>query len=119
MNRHCLPALVLCALAAPALAAGSPPGGAPSSGVYPVQEGFVDAGGVLVYYQSLGRGEPLVVLHGGPGGRPATSSPTRCRRCRTTGLTSSTSPGRAPPRRRGTARAYRSETRAEEAGPDR
>lgn len=67
MNRHCLPALVLCALAAPALAAGSPPGGAPSSGVYPVQEGFVDAGGVLIYYQSLGKGEPLVVLHGGPG----------------------------------------------------
>ena len=67
MNRQSLLALVLCALAAPALAAGSPPSSPPSSGVYPVQEGFVDAGGVLVYYQSLGRGEPLVVLHGGPG----------------------------------------------------
>ncbi|HEX3556320.1 MAG TPA: proline iminopeptidase-family hydrolase [Thermoanaerobaculia bacterium] len=67
MNRHRLLPFVLCALAVPALAAGSPPGGASSSGVYPVQEGFVDAGGVLIYYQSLGRGEPLVVLHGGPG----------------------------------------------------
>lgn len=41
------------------------PGSAP--GVFPVQEGFVDAGGVLIYYKALGIGEPLVVLHGGPG----------------------------------------------------
>jgi proline iminopeptidase len=67
VNRHRLFPLVLCALAVPAFAAGSPPGGPQSAGVYPVQEGFVDAGGVLIYYQSLGRGEPLVVLHGGPG----------------------------------------------------
>jgi proline iminopeptidase len=32
-----------------------------------MQEGFVDAGGVLIYYKSLGSGAPLLALHGGPG----------------------------------------------------
>ena len=31
------------------------------------REGFVDAGGVLIYYASFGQGRPLVILHGGPG----------------------------------------------------
>lgn len=35
--------------------------------VYPVQDGFVDANGVMIYYTTLGRGEPLLILHGGPG----------------------------------------------------
>jgi proline iminopeptidase len=35
--------------------------------VYPQQEGFVDAHGVLIYYLSLGNGSPLVIVHGGPG----------------------------------------------------
>ncbi len=35
--------------------------------VYPVHEGFVDANGVLIYYKSLGTGDPLVIVHGGPG----------------------------------------------------
>jgi proline iminopeptidase len=35
--------------------------------VYDVQEKYVDAGGVLIYTVSFGRGAPLVVLHGGPG----------------------------------------------------
>src|SRR5271170_2594779 len=39
---------------------------APSS-VYQIQEGYVDAHGVLIYYTTFGRGEPLVILHGGPG----------------------------------------------------
>ena len=34
---------------------------------YPVEEQFVDANGVLIYTVSMGRGTPLVVLHGGPG----------------------------------------------------
>ena len=38
-----------------------------SSTVYQVEQGFVDAGGVMIYYEALGSGEPLVVLHGGPG----------------------------------------------------
>jgi proline iminopeptidase len=35
--------------------------------VYPQQDGFVDAHGVLIYYVSFGKGSPLVVVHGGPG----------------------------------------------------
>ena len=34
---------------------------------YPIEAGFIDAHGVLIYYESLGRGTPLVILHGGPG----------------------------------------------------
>ena len=30
-------------------------------------QGFVDANGVLIYYKAVGRGAPLLVLHGGPG----------------------------------------------------
>jgi proline iminopeptidase len=40
---------------------------APAAGVYAVEERFVDAGGVLIYTKSFGRGAPLVLLHGGPG----------------------------------------------------
>ena len=39
----------------------------PRAPVYPIQEGYVDAHGVLIYYTTLGRGEPLVIVHGGPG----------------------------------------------------
>jgi proline iminopeptidase len=41
--------------------------GGQTAGVYEMQEGFVDAHGVLIYYKSIGRGTPLVILHGGPG----------------------------------------------------
>jgi len=34
---------------------------------YAVQEGFVDANGVMIYYTALGHGAPLMVVHGGPG----------------------------------------------------
>ena len=34
---------------------------------YPLQEGFVDANGVFIYYTVLGHGTPLMILHGGPG----------------------------------------------------
>jgi proline iminopeptidase len=37
------------------------------SAIYPQQEGYIDAHGVLIYYTTLGTGSPLVVLHGGPG----------------------------------------------------
>src|SRR6185369_10276894 len=37
------------------------------SNVYPMQEGFVDANGVLIYYAALGKGDPLMIVHGGPG----------------------------------------------------
>ena len=35
--------------------------------VYPIEEAFVDAHGAMIYYKALGKGPPLVVLHGGPG----------------------------------------------------
>jgi proline iminopeptidase len=34
---------------------------------YPIEAGFIDAHGVLIYYELLGRGTPLVILHGDPG----------------------------------------------------
>jgi len=34
---------------------------------YPLQDGFVDAHGILIYYQTLGQGAPLMIVHGGPG----------------------------------------------------
>jgi proline iminopeptidase len=37
------------------------------SAVYPIEEGYVDAHGVLIYYTTMGRGTPLVIVHGGPG----------------------------------------------------
>src|SRR5258708_23308155 len=39
----------------------------PTPSTYPLQGGFVDAHGVLLYYKTVGRGRPLLILHGGPG----------------------------------------------------
>jgi proline iminopeptidase len=33
-----------------------------------IDEGYVDAQGVFIYYKSFGSGPPLLILHGGPGG---------------------------------------------------
>jgi proline iminopeptidase len=52
---------LILALAAAGAAAQTP------SSVYPVQQGYVDAHGVLIYYTEFGQGQPLVVVHGGPG----------------------------------------------------
>ena len=38
-----------------------------SASVYPIHEGYVDAHGVMIYYEMIGRGAPLMILHGGPG----------------------------------------------------
>jgi proline iminopeptidase len=38
-----------------------------TANVYPIQEGYVDANGVLIYYQTIGQGAPLMIVHGGPG----------------------------------------------------
>ena len=40
---------------------------AAQANVYPLQEGFVDAQGVLIYYKVIGHGAPLMIVHGGPG----------------------------------------------------
>jgi proline iminopeptidase len=37
------------------------------SNLYPLQEGFVDSHGALIYYKSVGHGAPLMIVHGGPG----------------------------------------------------
>jgi proline iminopeptidase len=34
---------------------------------YPIQEGYIDSSGVLIYYATIGRGAPIVIVHGGPG----------------------------------------------------
>jgi len=34
---------------------------------YPMHEGFIDAHGVMIYYMTVGRGAPLMIVHGGPG----------------------------------------------------
>ena len=39
----------------------------PNANVYKMEEGFVDAHGVLIYYKIIGRGAPLMIVHGGPG----------------------------------------------------
>src|SRR5664279_6279579 len=38
-----------------------------SSDVYAIEDGFVDANGVMIYYQAFGKGDPLLIVHGGPG----------------------------------------------------
>ena len=45
----------------------APADGAGTSSVSKIEEGFVDAGGALVYYKTVGSGPPLVLVHGGPG----------------------------------------------------
>jgi proline iminopeptidase len=40
---------------------------AAQASVMKMDEGFVDANGVLLYYKAFGTGEPLMILHGGPG----------------------------------------------------
>src|SRR5215467_1706884 len=40
---------------------------AANSSVYRMEEGFGEAHGVLIYYKIVGRGAPLMILHGGPG----------------------------------------------------
>ena len=34
---------------------------------YRIEEGFIDAHGLMIYYKTLGHGTPLLILHGGPG----------------------------------------------------
>jgi proline iminopeptidase len=37
------------------------------SNVYQIKQGFVDANGVMIYYEEFGKGKPLMIVHGGPG----------------------------------------------------
>lgn len=38
-----------------------------SANLFAMQDGFADSHGALIYYQSVGRGTPLMIVHGGPG----------------------------------------------------
>ena len=38
-----------------------------STALYEIKEGYVDANGVMIYYKIFGKGDPLVIVHGGPG----------------------------------------------------
>ena len=38
-----------------------------SQSVYKMEEGFVDANNIMIYYKAIGYGDPLMILHGGPG----------------------------------------------------
>jgi len=48
-------------------AAAYPCAAAPSAALLDRHDGFVDACGAIVYYETIGQGRPLLVLHGGPG----------------------------------------------------
>ncbi len=57
-------ALILCI---GAYAAAYPGDAAESTALLDRRDGFVDACGAIVYYETIGQGRPLMVLHGGPG----------------------------------------------------
>src|SRR5271169_3846901 len=52
----------------PSLSAAETSGTPPlASNVYPIQQGYVDAHGEMIYYEIIGHGPPLMIVHGGPG----------------------------------------------------
>src|SRR5215471_15123126 len=69
MNRAPIPALLAVALTSACTPVPVAPTTteAPAANVYAIQEGYVDVGGMFLYYEELGTGDPLVILHGGPG----------------------------------------------------
>ena len=38
-----------------------------SRSVYKMEEGFVEVNNIMIYYQAIGNGDPLLIVHGGPG----------------------------------------------------
>jgi len=75
MKQHPWSVVIVCGALSAVMACSTPsvqapntaPSGGQTGGVYDIQEGFVDAHGVLIYYKSIGHGTPLFILHGGPG----------------------------------------------------
>lgn len=57
-------ALIICIIS---YAATCPCVAAESAALLEKRDGFVDACGAIVYYETIGQGRPLMVLHGGPG----------------------------------------------------
>jgi proline-specific peptidase len=66
-SRFAFLALAIVAAACSPRSASSLASASTPSSVFKMEEGFVDANGVLIYYKALGMGEPLMILHGGPG----------------------------------------------------
>jgi proline-specific peptidase len=66
-NRLCLALAIASLFAAPGSFAQTHHREAEPKAVYPIEEGYVDAHGVMIYYTTIGRGAPLLVVHGGPG----------------------------------------------------
>jgi proline iminopeptidase len=58
-------ASILCAGAVGAALAASP--ARPDANRLDKRDGFVDGCGAIIYYEAVGQGPPLIVLHGGPG----------------------------------------------------
>jgi proline iminopeptidase len=57
-------ALILCIAGS---SAACPCAAAESAALLERRDGYVDACGAIVYYETIGQGRPLMVLHGGPG----------------------------------------------------
>src|ERR1019366_4130256 len=72
---NCVAAAVLLFTATAALGQTKPASAPGMTSVYPIQEGFVDAHGVLIYYTTIGRGAPLVLVRGARGPAPFSSRP--------------------------------------------
>jgi len=66
MKRHLLGA-ALAALLPLHAAPPRTPASTPAPAVFGQAEGFVDAHGVLIYFKAMGQGDPLIIVHGGPG----------------------------------------------------
>jgi proline iminopeptidase len=63
-----IPALALvAAVTASTLFAAPKPSTDRLSAPLPIEEGYVDAHGVMIYYTAFGHGAPLLIVHGGPG----------------------------------------------------
>lgn len=41
--------------------------GGVNNSILQIEEGYIDANGVLIYYKTFGKGAPLFIVHGGPG----------------------------------------------------
>jgi proline iminopeptidase len=59
-------AAVAIAISAPRVGLAAAPAPSPIAS-YPISQGYVDAHGVWIYYEAMGSGPPLLILHGGPG----------------------------------------------------
>ncbi len=63
MNRLLITSLFLVLLTTFLSAQGS----SSTGNVYQITQGYVDADGVMIWYEEFGKGEPLMIVHGGPG----------------------------------------------------